>query len=127
MPDVRREVAIRRRQLAGARLGVCVARLVATKRVDAVVEHVARARDVEVLVVVGDGPERAHLERLARRRGVDARFLGALGRRDALAWIGAGDVLFHASAAEGLSTVVREAEALGTRVVRLEGTEEERG
>jgi glycosyltransferase involved in cell wall biosynthesis len=70
-------------------------------------------------VVVGDGPERPRLERQARSLGVDALFVGAVAREVALAWIAAADVVLHASSAEGLSTVVREAEALGTRVVRL--------
>ncbi|HEX3770865.1 MAG TPA: glycosyltransferase [Polyangiaceae bacterium] len=119
MPDVSEAARAIRRSLAGRRTAVCVGRLVTSKRVDRAVEHVARGEDFDALVIVGDGPERARLERLARDRGVDARFLGVLGRRDALAWIGAADALLHASVAEGLSTVVREAEALGTRVVRL--------
>ena len=94
-------------------------RLVPGKRVDRAVEYVASKRGLDALVVVGDGPERDRLERLARERGIDARFVGAVGRREALAWIGAADVLLHASEAEGLSTVIREAEALGTRVLRL--------
>jgi teichuronic acid biosynthesis glycosyltransferase TuaC len=64
-------------------------------------------------VVVGDGPERGRLVALARLRKIDARFVGRLPRPDALAWIGAADVLLHASRTEGLSTVVREANALG--------------
>ncbi|HZU85491.1 MAG TPA: glycosyltransferase family 4 protein [Polyangiaceae bacterium] len=116
MPDVRDAVALRRRALGGLRVAVSVGRLVATKRVDRVIEHVARSGDVDALVVVGDGPERARLQRLARRRGVDARFVGTVARDDALAWIGAAALLVHASEAEGLSTVVREAQALGTPV-----------
>ncbi len=119
LPDVREAIERVRRKLGATRAAVSVGRLVATKRVDRAIEHVARARGIDALVVVGDGPERARLERLARARGVDARFLGTVGRATALAWIGAAQELLHASAAEGLSTVVREAEALGTRVVRL--------
>jgi glycosyltransferase involved in cell wall biosynthesis len=119
LPDVHEAVERVRRELGITRAAVVVGRLVASKRVDRAIEHVARVRDVDTLVVVGDGPERSRLERLARARGVDARFLGAVGRTSALAWIGAAQELLHASTAEGLSTVVREAEALGTRVVRL--------
>jgi teichuronic acid biosynthesis glycosyltransferase TuaC len=119
MPDVRDAVARLRRELGTTRTAVSVGRLVASKRVDRAIEHVARARDVDVLVVVGDGPERARLEGLARERGVSTRFVGAVSRHEALAWIGAADALLHASVAEGLSTVVREAEALGTTVVRI--------
>ena len=61
----------------------------------------------------------ARVERIARTRGVDARFVGAVARPEALGWIGAADVLLHASRAEGLSTVVREAAALGTPVLKI--------
>ena len=114
-------IARRRRSLAGERVAVTVGRLVPTKRVDLAIEHVALRPDVDALIVVGDGPEQQRLERLARSRGVAVRFVGAVGRRDALAWIGAARLLVHASEVEGLSTVVREAEALGTPVVRLQG------
>lgn len=102
---------------AGARVAVTVGRLVASKRVDAVIEWAGRGG--ETLVVVGDGPERGRLEALARHCGADVRFVGKVGRDEALAWIAASDVLLHASQVEGLSTVVREAEALGVRVQRV--------
>lgn len=113
MPDVSSLIAARREDLSKKRLAVCVARLVASKRIDRVIEHVARHVPETALVVVGDGPERARLVELARVRKIDARFVGRLPRPDALAWIGAADVLLHASQTEGLSTVVREAKALG--------------
>jgi glycosyltransferase involved in cell wall biosynthesis len=118
MPDVLDAVASRRRALDGVRVAVSVGRLVASKRVDRAIERVAQMREVDALIVVGDGPERGRLERLARAKGIDARFVGTVTRWDALAWIGAAEVLLHASEAEGMSTVVREAEALGTPVVR---------
>ena len=65
------------------------------------------------------GPNARASNASRRARGVDARFVGAVGRTTALAWIGAAAELLHASTAEGLSTVVREAEALGTRVIRI--------
>jgi glycosyltransferase involved in cell wall biosynthesis len=72
---------------------------------------------LDALVIVGDGPERGRLERLARALRVKTRFVGAVTRPEALAWVGSAHVLLHASEAEGLSTVVREAHALGTPVV----------
>lgn len=97
---------------------VCsVSRLVPTKRVDLIIRHAARRG--MALVVIGGGPERAHLERLAKEVGVDARFLGTLPRNEALAWIAVSDALVFASQSEGCSTVVREAEALGVRVERV--------
>jgi glycosyltransferase involved in cell wall biosynthesis len=116
MPDVASGVADLRREIGAHRVAICVGRLVASKRVDKVIDYVSRTDTVERLVVVGDGPERRRLEDLAARLGVPVEFLGTVSRSRALAWIGAADVLVHASEAEGSSTVVREAEALGTRV-----------
>jgi teichuronic acid biosynthesis glycosyltransferase TuaC len=116
MPDVSAEIRSRRNALGGLRIAVSVGRLVQSKGVDRAIAHVARSPTLDALVVIGDGPDRSRLEHLARRLNVDARFVGALTRPDALVWIGAADVLIHASRAEGASTVIREAEALGTHV-----------
>jgi glycosyltransferase involved in cell wall biosynthesis len=61
---------------------LCVSRLLPYKNVDAVVEAVRR-RPEERLVVVGDGPERATLE---RRSGPQVQFLGAVGDEE-LRWL----------------------------------------
>jgi len=114
--DVSKAAAAKRRALGAGPIAISVGRLVVGKRVDRAIDYLARSAEARVLVVVGDGPDRPRLERFARARGIDARFVGLVGREEALAWIGAADVLLHASEAEGLSTVVREAEALGTRV-----------
>lgn len=121
VPDVRGDAMAKRGALKGRRLYVCAGRLVASKRVDKVIDYVAadQERGDRVLVVLGDGPERAHLERLAKAWRIDVRFLGKTTRREALGWIGAADELVHASRAEGLSTVVREAEHLGVPVTML--------
>ncbi|WP_437280762.1 glycosyltransferase [Sorangium sp. So ce375] len=125
-------------QSPGERLAVVVCRLIATKRVELAIEAARAAGPGLRLVVVGDGPERAALERLARRTGLAAesspaaggagiaatsegraavRFTGALPRREALAWIGAADVLLHPSSHEAAPTVIREARALGVPVI----------
>ncbi|MDP9035835.1 MAG: glycosyltransferase family 4 protein [Myxococcota bacterium] len=120
MPDVSNAISQRRRSFGGARVAVSVARLIKSKRVDRAIDHLAESGEFDVLVIVGDGPERSRLERLAHSRRVDARFIGMVSRRDSLAWIGAADALLHASSAEGSSTVLREAEALGTAIRRLD-------
>ena len=76
-------------------------------------------RKDRVLVVLGDGPQRSHLERLANAWQMDVRFLGKTSRREALGWIGAADELVHASQVEGLSTVLREASHLGVPITIL--------
>jgi teichuronic acid biosynthesis glycosyltransferase TuaC len=120
MIDVQEEVRARRNAVGKRPLFVCAGRLVRSKRVDRVIDYVAGQRVRHpVLVVIGDGPERARLEKLAREWQIDVRFLGNTPRREALAWIGAADELVHASIAEGISTVVREAEHLGVKVTVL--------
>lgn len=121
VPDVRAAIDLRRRHLGDARVAVSVGRLVASKRVDRAIEHVAVAGNLDALVVVGDGPERGRLERLARARGVNVRFVGRVTRHEALTWIGAARVVLHGSEKEGLSTVLREAESLGIPVRELGG------
>jgi hypothetical protein len=114
VPDVEGLARETRAPHVGVHLAVCVGRLVRGKRVDLVIDHVAsQGSPRSRLVVVGDGPLRASLERRARDLGVDARFVGRTTRPRALAWIAAADLVLHASEAEGLSTVEREAAALG--------------
>ena len=122
--DVRVNATEKRLAVGDRRLYVCAGRLVPAKRVDKVIDYVAtssamRDRKSRVLVVLGDGPERDQLEKQARAWQMDVRFLGTTTRREALGWIGAADELVHASKAEGLSTVVREAGILGTAVTLL--------
>jgi teichuronic acid biosynthesis glycosyltransferase TuaC len=119
VPDVGADVKAKRRAVAGRKLYVCAGRLVRSKRVDRVIDYVASADGERMLVVLGDGPERSRLERIAREWQLDARFLGTTTRREALGWIGAADELVHASRVEGLSTVVREASVLGVPVTFL--------
>jgi glycosyltransferase involved in cell wall biosynthesis len=95
-----------------AQLCVVVGRLLPQKRVD-VALRAASLVPGALAIVVGDGPERARLERLFP----EVRFVGRVPRDQALSWIAAADVLLSASALEGAPSVVREARALGTRVV----------
>jgi teichuronic acid biosynthesis glycosyltransferase TuaC len=120
VPDVAPAAKALRDGLAlgeGERLLVAVARLLASKRVELAIEAALALGPGARLVVVGDGPERAALEKRAASLGDRARFTGALPRREALAWVAAADVLIHPSAVEAAPTVIREARALGTRVV----------
>jgi teichuronic acid biosynthesis glycosyltransferase TuaC len=94
------------------RLVVIVARLIPEKRVAVALRAVALLPDVQV-VVVGGGPL---LKRLAHDHPA-VRFTGEVNRDLCIEWIAAADVLVSASRLEGAPTVVREARALGTRVV----------
>jgi len=71
------------------------------------------------LVILGDGPERPRLERLARRLGIRLRLPGFVPRADVAEWMRAADLLVLPSVrlpngrSEGAPTVLREAEAVG--------------
>ncbi|WP_437337073.1 glycosyltransferase family 4 protein [Sorangium sp. So ce394] len=132
LPPVAERAAALRSELVqrpGDRLAVVACRLIPTKRVELAIEAARAAGAGLRLVIVGDGPERAALERLARAnasraaessRGADVaavRFTGTLPRSEALAWIGAADVLLTPSSHEAAPTVIREARALGVPVI----------
>jgi len=112
VPDVGARAAAIRDELGA--FDVSVGRLVASKRVDKAIERAARTR--ELLVVVGDGPERSRLERRASERAARVRFVGEMPRAEALAYISAARALVFASEREGCSTVLREARALSTPI-----------
>ena len=119
------EARAKRSAVAGRRLYVCAGRLVASKRIDKVIDYVAtegagaRERDGRVLIVLGDGPS-GHTSSASRRRGKStSASWEKTSRRETLGWIGAADELVHASHVEGLSTVVREASLLGVPVTIL--------
>jgi teichuronic acid biosynthesis glycosyltransferase TuaC len=80
------------------------------------------------LVIIGDGPERAALESLARDLGVAERvkFVGVMAQEDLRHYFGAADALVLASSREGWANVLLEAMACGTPVVasRVGGTPE---
>lgn len=98
-------------------VAVCVARLVAVKAHDVLLQAAARARgDAPVLLLVGDGPERDELQRLAARLGLArVRFLGA--RADVGDILAAADVAVLASRDEGLPLALLEAMAHGLPIV----------
>jgi glycosyltransferase involved in cell wall biosynthesis len=71
------------------------------------------------LSIVGDGPDRAHLEQLRDQLGLRdrVRFLGPLPRSEALGLMSAADVVILSSAWENFPHGVVEALAVGTPVV----------
>ncbi|MDB1089911.1 glycosyltransferase family 4 protein [Streptomyces sp. ACA25] len=108
---------------------VCVSRLVPRKGQDTLIRAMPRILAAEpetVLLIVGDGPYRRDLERLAAGTGVagSVRFTGAVPWRDLPAHYGAGDVFAMPCRTrrggldvEGLGIVYLEASATGLPVV----------
>lgn len=99
---------------------VSVGRLVDQKRVDWLIRAwgvVAREGIQARLWIVGDGPERAGLERLSEGLGLGGqiRFLGE--QKNGWAFLAAADIAVMTTAYEGLGNVVPEALAAGVPVV----------
>ncbi|MFJ8040998.1 glycosyltransferase family 4 protein [Kitasatospora sp. NPDC096147] len=108
---------------------VCVSRLVPRKGQDTLITalpQILREVPDAVLLIVGDGPYRGELEKLAERTGVSAsvRFTGAVPWSELPAHYGAGDVFAMPCRTrrggldvEGLGIVYLEASATGLPVV----------
>ncbi|MCW2843931.1 MAG: pglJ [Nocardioides sp.] len=96
---------------------LCLARLIAPKRHDLLVEAWQRLPAHAVLLVAGDGPRRADIERQVAAAGLEGRvrLLGV--RRDVPRLLAASDVLVLASDREGLPMTVLEAMSAGVPVV----------
>jgi glycosyltransferase involved in cell wall biosynthesis len=103
--------------IGGPALGTA-GRLTTQKALGDALAALARVPDVELLVL-GDGPERAALERRAAELGVAARvrFLGAGTREDVVALFRAVDAALLTSAWENLPHTLLEALAAGTPVI----------
>ncbi|WP_224269252.1 glycosyltransferase [Haloprofundus salinisoli] len=72
------------------------------------------------VVFGGDGPAREHLEAKARKRGIDARFLGFLDREELPAFYSSLDAFLFPSPVETQGLVALEANACGTPVVGVD-------
>lgn len=105
---------------------VYVGRLIATKGIDlllkAVAEIVAKRPGVRCLIV-GHGPERAHLESLAARLGIARNVTFTDFREnhdDVIAFMKAGKVFVLPSKREGFGLVAIEANAAGVPVITID-------
>jgi glycosyltransferase involved in cell wall biosynthesis len=97
---------------------VSVGQLIERKGHHLVIEALADLPEA-TLLIVGEGPERAALERLAQRLGVErrVRFMGGTPHERLAELYTAADVLVLASSREGWANVLLEAMACGTPVV----------
>jgi glycosyltransferase involved in cell wall biosynthesis len=97
---------------AGSRVLLAVARLVPQKGLDVAVEALPAIRAVEphaLLVVLGEGPERARLEARARELGVGDAVLLPGRAGDVAPWLALADLLVHPARWEGFGLVLLEA------------------
>jgi glycosyltransferase involved in cell wall biosynthesis len=69
------------------------------------------------LMMVGEGPERRHLEVLSDSLGLPVTFVGAVPREEVPLWMSAADLLVHPTLSEGFGLVVLEALSCGLPVV----------
>jgi glycosyltransferase involved in cell wall biosynthesis len=115
---VRRRTSARDPAPAGGRALRCifVGRLIAPKRVDVLVDAVARVPGA-TLTVVGDGPARRDLEAHAEAIGAPTTFLGALPHDATLDALARSDVFVSATEYEGLPHTMIEALVTGVPVV----------
>lgn len=95
----------------------CVAQLKPVKRVDVLLEAVARVERPVGLVLVGDGVERRSLENLVVRLGIADRVRFCGEHPDSCPWLHAMDVFALSSDVEGLPVAALEAMAAGLPVV----------
>jgi glycosyltransferase involved in cell wall biosynthesis len=100
----------------GSRLALAVGRLVEQKNHALAIRALAEVPET-TLVIAGDGPFRAELERVAEDAGVADRVVLAGLRPDARALMGAADVVVLPSRWEGLPLTALEALASGTPLV----------
>ena len=119
VPSDRDRAGVRRElDLAGDAFVVgTVARLDPVKDLGTLIEAAGATRQAATVLVVGDGPERARLEALARARARPGRvtFLGQRG--DARRLLAACDAYVNCSISEGISLTILEAMAATLPVV----------
>lgn len=99
---------------------LAVGHLTERKGFHLIVEAVAHLRQPGLqLVIVGDGPERAALTRLAGALGIGdrVRLVGAVANHDLVPWYQAADLFALASSREGWPNVLCEAQACGLPAV----------
>ena len=105
---------------------MCVGRLLKGKRVDVLLQAAALLKkevpDVSV-AIIGDGPERAHLEAVVSKEGIErnVRFFGFLEHdRDVIAIMKASRICIHPSIQEGGSSIISlEANCSGLPVIAV--------
>ncbi len=128
-PRAAPDAALRRRLGVAGPTVLAVGRLVPIKGHATLLHACARARASTAaprrpeVVILGDGPERARLTRLAAALDVPLRLVGTVPRAQVADWLRAADLFAHPSGrlangrTEGAPIAAREAQAVGIPVV----------
>lgn len=97
-----------------------VGKLAVNKGTDHLVDVVRSAELDWPLMVLGEGPDRAAIEKEAARAGANVRFLGWRDQVEVATWIAhAGILIFPSRGPESLSRVLIEASALGVPIAAM--------
>jgi glycosyltransferase involved in cell wall biosynthesis len=107
------------RAAAASKLILAVGRLEPYKQTERLLEALPLLSPDYEVAIVGDGPARPRLDRLATKLGVEARvrMLGHLPRVDLLAWYRRADIFVSLSKWEAFGLTVLEAAVAGSAVV----------
>jgi glycosyltransferase involved in cell wall biosynthesis len=122
LQETRRREVLRRHALdPDRRVGLVISALDKRKRVDLILTSLAAPlrRGLQV-IVLGDGPDREALERLVATLGVQRAVHLPGFVEDVAPYLGAADVLVHASTIEGVPQTIVQAHAAGLPVVATE-------
>jgi glycosyltransferase involved in cell wall biosynthesis len=96
---------------------VAAGRLVDQKGFDRLISMVAKLPSTAKVLILGDGPNRGDLERLARQEGVDQRVHFAGYVENPYPWLAGADSFLLPSRWEGMPNAALEALACGTPVI----------
>ena len=117
-PRVRLAAAeLRERLDVSGPLILTVARLYPWKQVDDLIRMSLDFADEATLVIVGDGPERTYLEKLAASLDAPVVFVGSVDQEDVYSYLAAADVFGLNTRYEGMSHVLLEARWAGVPIV----------
>jgi len=108
---------VKRYNLEGKKILLSVSRLVDLKNLHRVIDAFGKTQTEAILVIVGDGPERASLEQQSKTIDKEIVFTGRFDSDDLYAWYNLASVFVLASYLEPFGAVTNEALLAGCRVV----------
>ena len=99
---------------------VSVGRVVARKGFDFLIKSLAKIKNKKIrALIIGDGPEKENLKKLAESLGVSDRikFLGSISEEKKFQYFAAADVFVLSSVHEGFGIVLQEAMQVGLPII----------